>query len=79
MKKNAIRLVSLDPQNSHCASIFKSLNIFNNVVINKLQVGCFMYKYLNVLLPLSFTDYYIRKSTIHMINIRNSHDLYRIF
>ena len=28
------------------------------------------------LLPLSFTDYYIRMSTIDMINIKNSHDLY---
>ena len=36
-----------------------------------------MYKYLNGLLPLSYADYYIRKSSIHMINTRNSHDLYR--
>ena len=35
-----------------------------------------MYKYLNGLLPLLFADCYIRKSSIHMINTRNSHDLY---
>ena len=44
--------------------------------MNKLQVGYFVYKYLNGLLPLSFTDNYTRKSTIHMINIRNCHYLY---
>ena len=35
-----------------------------------------MYKYLTGLLPFSFADYYIRKSSINKIDIRNSHDLY---
>ena len=45
---------TLAPWNSHSAPIYKRQNILNVFYINKLRVGCCVYKYLNGLLPLSF-------------------------
>ena len=62
---------SLSSMELSFCSAFKRLNI-NICDINKRHAGCFVYKYFNGLLRLSFTDYYTGKSTIHMITIGNS-------
>ena len=79
LQKKVIRLVTLAPWDSHSAPIFRRLNILNIFDINKLQVGCFVYKYLTGLLHFSFAYYFIRKSSIHMIDIRTIPYDYSLF
>ena len=56
---------------SHSASLFQKHNILNVYDSYKLELGVFMYQYVNGSLPFSFNAFFTKLSVIHNYDPRN--------
>ena len=63
--EKAIRIIARDPFNAHTAFRYREYNIMNFENINRYQLGNFMYKFVNNLLPDSFSNYFTRVVEMH--------------
>jgi hypothetical protein len=76
LQKKALRIITYSKWNSHSAPIFKLIRVLNVYDINKIQMGCFVYKFFNGLLPSLFDNYFVTNCSIHSYNTRYSNNLH---
>jgi hypothetical protein len=60
LQKRAVRYIENAKYNSHTGQIFSKFNILKFPDLVNLNQACFMYKYVNDKLPLSFTNFFIK-------------------
>src|SRR5688572_5355178 len=65
LQKKPIRIIARDPFNAHTAYRYREYNIMNFENINSYQLGNFMYKFVNNLLPDSFSNYFTKVVEMH--------------
>ena len=58
LQKRAVRIISNSHYRSHSAPLFQKHDILNVYDSYKLELGVFMYKYFNGLLPMSFNTFF---------------------
>ena len=58
------------------ANTFRELRIIKFLDVNKILMGCFMYKYQHELLPDIFHDYFQCVRNVHYHNTRQNYGLY---
>ena len=71
LQKRAVRIISKSEVSAHTSPLFKNLQLLKFIDINKLQIGQFMFKYKNDLLPKSFKGIFSMNSEIHNYNTRS--------
>ena len=71
LQKWAVRIISNSHYRSHSAPLFQKHDILNVHDSYKLELGVFMYKYFNGLLPMSFNTFFTKLSDIHNYDTRN--------
>ena len=71
LQKWAVRIISNSHYRSHSAPLFQKHDILNIYDSYKLELGVFMYKYFNGLLPMSFNAFFTKLSDIHNYETRN--------
>jgi len=74
LQKRAMRVISNSHYRSHAAPLFSKFNITNVYDTFHLELGVFMYKYINGQLPSSFNKYFIKRSDIHKLETRYKDD-----
>ena len=72
LQKWVLRIISNSHYRSHSAPLFKKHDILNVYDMYKLEVGVFMYRYFERLLPDSFNTFFTKRSDIHDYHTRNS-------
>lgn len=77
-QKRAIRLISGSNWRSHTKPILKKFRILPIESINKLQVGCFMYRALHDMLPIYFGSMFVHNFNVHSHFTRHSVNLHQI-
>jgi len=75
LQKKAIRVIAGVPKGSHTHHIFKKLNLLNLKQVRAVQIGEFVYKSQNNILPSLFHSYFIAGSQIHSHDTRNATSL----
>ena len=73
LQKRAIRTIFNVHWSLRTTEFFTSNKILTLGDINKLQIGLFMYRYYNEMLPPSFNNYFIQGSSIHHHFTRSAH------
>ena len=73
-RQNILNVFDINKLQVRCIQVY--LYLYISILVLYKYICIQVYKYLTGLLLLSFADYYIIKSSIHMIKTRNSHDLY---
>jgi hypothetical protein len=58
LQKRALRIITLSGYLTHTKPLFIKLNLLNVYDICRLQIGIFMYKYINASLPVTFNNYF---------------------
>ena len=76
IQKRVIRVISKEAFDAHTDPIFQKLCILKFTDVYLLQLGTFMYKYNNNLLPLTFDNSFIKINQIHTYNTRTSKQYY---
>ena len=76
IQKRVIRVISKEAFDAHTDPIFQKLCILKFTDVYLLQLGTFMYKYNNNLLPLTFDNSFIKINQIHTYNTRRSKQYY---
>ena len=71
LQKWAVRIISNSHYRSHSAPLFQKHNILNVYDSYKLELGVFMYQYVNGSLPISFNAFFTKLSDIHNYDTRN--------
>ena len=71
MQKKAVRIITNSDFRDHTPPLFSQLQILQIQDIFKYQLGNFMYKYSNQLLPDIFHDYFSLNSNVHNYPTRN--------
>ena len=71
LQKWAARIISNSHYRSHSARLFQKHDVLNVYDSYKLELGVFMYKYFNGLLPMSFNSFFTNLSDIHNYDKRN--------
>ena len=71
LQKWAVRIISNSHYRSHSAPLFQKHDILNIYDSYKLELGVFMYKYFNGLLPMSFNAFFTKLPDIHNYDTRN--------
>ena len=71
LQKWAVRIISNSHYRSHSAPLFQKHDILNVNDLYQLELGVFMYKYFNGLLPISFYAFFTKLSDIHNYDPRN--------
>ena len=71
LQKWAVRIISNSHYRSHSAPLFQKHNILNVYDSYKLELGVFMYQYVNGSLPISFNAFFTKLSDIHKYDTRN--------
>ena len=79
LQKRVVCCINKDAYDAHTDPIFKELRIlkFNDIYL--LNLGKFMYSYLNGLLSSSFNDCFIKVNQVHHYNKRSSNNFYTRF
>ena len=72
LQKWAIRTISNEHYRCHTGPLFKKHNILNVFDTFKLELGVFMYKHQQNLLPQTFSDYFRKHNQIHNYATRNA-------
>ena len=72
LQKRAIRLITRSDFSIEISDLFKSLNTLSVFNIHKHQLGVFMYKINNNMLPSKFTRLFKLNDTVHNYFTRNS-------
>ena len=75
-QKRAIRICTGSNPRDHTAPLFAKLRTLTILDINKLQIGIFMYKSCNNLLPDTFSSYFSSVRNIHHYHTRSLNNLY---
>ena len=75
LQKKAIRIITNSSYCAHSKILFSKLKILTIFDTFKFQVGMFMYRYINRLLPRNFDVYFKFNSDIHTHNTRFSEHL----
>ena len=75
-QKKAIRAVTFSKWNCHTAPLFKQLNVLPVHCINDMQVGCFVYRSVNKLLPNHLCKMFVMNSSVHTYGTRTSEFLH---
>ena len=71
LQKWAVIIISNSHYRSHSAPLIQKHDILNVYNSYKLELGVFMYKYFNGLLPMSFNTFSTKLSDIHNYDTRN--------
>ena len=71
LQKWAVRIISNSHYRSHSAPLFQKHDILTVYDSYNLELGVFMYKYFNGLLPMSFNAFFTKLSDIHNYDTRN--------
>ena len=82
IQKKYCRLITFSGFITHSKPLFKQLSILNVYQIYKHQLGIFMYKNLNFLIPPitdSFTSNFILNSNVHQHFTRQHHQLHQVY
>ena len=74
LQKWAIRTISGAHFRSHTNPLFAKHNLLTVNDIYTMELGVFMYKFSNNELPISFKNYFTRRSDIHDYPTRQLHD-----
>ena len=72
LQKKAIRVIAGVPKGSHTDHIYKNLNLLNLKQLRAVQIGEFIYRFQNNILPSLFQSYFLAGSQIHSHNTRNA-------
>ena len=72
LQKKAIRLITSTGYSSNVNKLFNKLNILTVFDIYRHQLGIFMFKINNNMLPAKFCNLFILNSSIHSYSTRNS-------
>ena len=75
LQKWAIRSINNAHFRSHTAPLFFKSNLLNINDMYTLELGVFMYRFSTSDLPISFNDYFKKRSDIHKYNTRHTNDL----
>lgn len=76
LQKRAIRIINKSEVDAHTTPIFRNMKLLKFCDINKLQVGQFMFKYKNNLLPQSFKGIFTTNSEVHRYHTRSLHSFH---
>jgi len=76
LQKKAIRLVTNSAYLAHTAPLFKQLNTLTLTDLVSMQIGIFMFNYVNKLLPPVFTQFIKVNPATHRQTTRSSSNLY---
>lgn len=76
LQKKAIRIITNSPWKCNTVALFKRLYILPLFTLNSLQLGCFMYRCVNDLIPTKFRSMFIRNDLVHSHNTRNKSKLH---
>ena len=79
LQKRAVRIIDKADYLAHTNPIFKNLGLLKFVDIGKLQISIFVYKFLKLELPETFSDYFCLKTSIPSHSTRNSSGLFICF
>lgn len=74
LQNKAVRNIINAPYNASAAPIYKQLNIPRLVNINRIQLGKFVFKFTNNLLPVPLLSIFSLNYNIHQHNTRHSRD-----
>ena len=72
VQKKCLRIITHSHYLAPSAPIFYDLSLLNIFEINKLEIGTFMYKFKNNLLPQPFMNLFQYNSQIHKHNTRSA-------
>ena len=78
MQKRAMRVIINSKLNAQTAHIFNNLRVLTLCNINKLQTGCFMFKFNNSLLPSNSIGMFLENITIYNHKTSNKLDFHVI-
>ena len=82
LQKRAIRIISNSSYLSHTKPLFEKYNMLDVYQLFSKELGIFMYKYHNCLLPSSFNNMFIDMKAIHNYNTRGKenyrHDIHKL-
>ena len=70
LQKRVIRIITSSPYRCNAEPLFHQHNLLNIYDINKVQVGCFMYKHTHKMLPKVFNDLFQCKANVHNYRTR---------
>jgi hypothetical protein len=76
IQKRAIRVITKSHWCAHTPPLFQSKGILKISDLNKLQVGCFVYKATHNILPSSFQNYFMLNSAVHEYSTRRSSNIH---
>ena len=76
LQKRAVRIITNSSYLSHTKPLFEKFNMLDVHQLYKKELGIFMYKYHNGLLPRSFDNVFINMKSIHKYDTRGT-DNYR--
>ena len=76
LQKRIIRIISKVAYDAHTDPIFKELRCLKFDDIHLFQLGMFMFKYSNKLLPQTFDDIFLRINEIHEYGTRRAGEFY---
>ena len=76
LQKRAIRICTLSHPRDHTAPLFLRLHTLTLTDIHKFHIGIFMYKFVNKLLPATFSSYFSAVHDVHCYNTRSRNNLY---
>ena len=76
LQKRVVRYITNAERCEHSAPLFKNLDLLNIFDIYRYQLGSFMYKCVNNMLPHTFCNFYTTSGTMHSYNTRNADKLY---
>lgn len=75
-QKRAVRIITNSSFNSHTKPLFIKLNVLPIMSLNRLRVGCFMFRALHSLLPNYFNSMFVLNSDVHPHFTRHQSDLH---
>ena len=75
-QKKIFRIIAGMKHREPTANAFRELRIIKFLDVNKMLIGCFMYKYHHELLPDIFHDYFQCVWNVHNHNTRQNYGLY---
>ena len=78
LQKKVVRVISGSLWNSHTNPIFMKNNLLKLRELNVLQVGLFMFKFVNNMIPASFAHFFVFNKDIHQHDTRIKNNIHQI-
>ena len=73
LQKRIIRIITFSEYRAHTSVLFKNLKILKCKEVHKYQIGQFIYKYIEGMLPSVFGNMFCVNASIHDYDTRSSH------